>query len=142
MRKSFKIALVIALVITATFAWFWPVMQMSLAGSAHYTEQDKREYEFYTPDILKKMPRISGRYEFAFYNVAGPESQGHTVTFHDTTDTSQISAYLTSLGYVKHDHCSVSGACWRGSDPQERVSFSNFPQLNEVLVTVAYSPNF
>ncbi|BFO10846.1 hypothetical protein GGER_33560 [Serratia rubidaea] len=59
MKKSSKIVGIVAVLIVAGLLYSWPLIQMEFAGSAHYTEQDKREYAFYTPDILKKMPRIS-----------------------------------------------------------------------------------
>ncbi|MGB8664651.1 MAG: hypothetical protein WCD24_07795, partial [Serratia inhibens] len=84
MRKAFKIALGVVVVIMAAFAYLWPTIRMELAGSAHYTEQNKKEYDYYTPDILKNIPRISDRYEFDFYNVAGPGSLVYSVTFYGT----------------------------------------------------------
>ncbi|MDF7660352.1 hypothetical protein PUG81_15375 [Erwiniaceae bacterium L1_54_6] len=142
MRKPVKIALAVVAIsvasIATVFAYYWPIIKMEFEGSAHYTQQDKKLYEHFTPEILKKIPRISSSYEFAFYNNDGPGTLGYTVTFHNTTDTGQISAYLTSLGYIKQDNCSVVGACWKGNDPREKVSFAAIPKLNEVLVTVEY----
>ncbi|SUB70693.1 Uncharacterised protein [Pluralibacter gergoviae] len=54
MRKSLMLlgGVVIVLFVTVIYAWSW--IKMEFAGSAHYTESDKREYNFYTPDVLKK----------------------------------------------------------------------------------------
>lgn len=142
MRKPFKIALAVVVIITAVFAYFWPTIQMELAGSAHYTEQDKKEYDYYTPDILKRIPRISDRYEFDFYNVAGPGSLVYSVTFYGTTETSKVGAYLTSLGYIKQNTCLIEGECWRGNDPAETVTVGVVPKINAVMVQVDNSPQF
>ena len=142
MRKLFKITLAFIIVVAAIFAYFWPVIKMELAGSAHYTEENKKEYEHYTPDILKKIPRISAHYEFDFYNVAGPGSLIYSVIFYGTTDTSKINAYLISRHYVKQDNCSVEGECWRESDPGETITVSVVPKINAVTVQVDNSPQF
>jgi hypothetical protein len=56
MRKSFKVVGSVIIVAAAALTYVWPYIVMEFAGNAHYTEQDKRKYEFYTPDLLKKMP--------------------------------------------------------------------------------------
>lgn len=142
MRTPFKVALSIVGIIAAIFAYSWPTIKMELAGSAHYTEQNKREYNFYTPDILKKMPRISDRYEFDFYNVTGPGSLVYSVTFYNTNDISKVNAYLVSLGYIKQDSCSVEGECWNGNDSTETVTVSAVSKINAVMVQVDNSPQF
>lgn len=140
MRKPLKITLTVIIFIAGVFVYLWPTIRMELAGSAHYTEQDNREYEFYTPDILKKIPRISDRYEFDFFNVAGPGSLVYSVTFHNTNDIDKISAYLTSQGYTKQVTCSVEGDCWKGNDPAETVTVSAVPKINVVMVQLDNSP--
>ncbi|AHG20082.1 hypothetical protein Z042_10915 [Chania multitudinisentens RB-25] len=142
MKNPLKVVLTIIVVIAGVLTYFWPMVQMQLAGSAHYTEQDKNEYEYYTPDLLKKMPRISERYEFDFYNVAGPGSLVYSVTFYNTKDTGRVSTYLTSLGYMKQGTCSVEGDCWSGKDPTETVIVSAVPKINAVMVQVDNSPQF
>ncbi|MBS1204098.1 MAG: hypothetical protein H6R25_997 [Proteobacteria bacterium] len=54
MSRSLKLLTMVIVLIAAALIWSWPYITMEFAGSAHYTEQDSREYEFYTPDILKK----------------------------------------------------------------------------------------
>jgi len=142
MKSSLKATLFIIVVIAGVFFYCWPTIKKELAGSAHYTEQDKREYEFYTPGILKKIPRISERYEFDFYNVAGPGSLVYSVTFYNTIDASRVNAYLASLGYIKQNFCSVEGYCWKGSDPAETVTVSSVSKINVVMVQVDNSPQF
>lgn len=51
------------------------------AGTACYTEQDWLKYEFYTPELLKGIPKISDKYDFNFGNITGPEAQIFTITF-------------------------------------------------------------
>lgn len=45
----------------------WPYLKIGFASSAHYTDKDKIEYEYYTPEVLKKMPRISNSHEFTLH---------------------------------------------------------------------------
>ncbi|MEN3753799.1 hypothetical protein ABC733_17605 [Mangrovibacter sp. SLW1] len=82
-------------------AYTIPYIKMEFVGSAHYTEQDQREYKFYTPDILKRMPRISDHYDFDFSNITGPANQVNAIKFYGTDDTSIINSYLASLDYKK-----------------------------------------
>lgn len=35
----------------------WPYIRMEFADSAYYTRQNHREYEYYTPELLKKNAR-------------------------------------------------------------------------------------
>lgn len=142
MKNPLKITLCALGVIVGVFVYFWPTIKMELADSAHYTEKDKREYEYYTPDILKKMPKISEKYEFDFYNVAGPGSLVYSITFYNTNDTDRINTYLTSHGYIKQNTCSVEGICWSSSDPTETITVSTVAKMNAVMVQVDRSPQF
>ncbi|MCG8155787.1 hypothetical protein JMY81_07180 [Brenneria goodwinii] len=138
MRKSLKILSGIIIVVAVALTYTWPYVKMEFAGSAHYTEQDKREYEFYTPDILKKMPRISARYSFDFANITGPAAHVYAVKFYDTKETSKIEDYLASIGY-KQDKCDFESVCWRGSDPQESVYVDILNDEKTVIVQVVYN---
>ncbi|MFC0141415.1 hypothetical protein ACFFJN_15690 [Erwinia mallotivora] len=142
MRGPVKTTLVATLLITVALAYFWPWIKMELAGSAHYTERDKREYAFYTPTILKNMPRISELYEFDFYNVSGPGALVYSVTFYNTNYTSRVSSYLADHGYIKQASCVVEGDCWRGSDPVQMVTVSAVSKINVVMIQVDNSPQF
>ncbi|RRZ88561.1 hypothetical protein [Erwinia sp. 198] len=142
MRRPHTIILTIIAIIAGVFAYWLPAIRMELAGSAHYLEQDSREYKFYTPDLLKKIPRISDRYEFDFYNVAGPGSLIYSVTFYNTNDTDKVSAYLVSKGYIRQETCSVEGECWKGNNPAETVTVSAVPKTNVVMVQIDNSPQF
>ena len=109
---------------------------MEFAGSAQYTEQDEGEYEFYTPDILKNMPRIAPRYEFNFANVTGPATHVYAVTFYEAEDTSKIEDYLSSSGYVRQGDCNIDNVCWRGSDPSETIMVRHLKSEKGVIVQV------
>lgn len=136
MKMSLKALGIVAVVIIAALAYVGPTIKMELADSAHYTEQDKREYEFYTPEILKNMPRITTRYDFDFSNITGPAAHVYAVKFYDTSKTNQIDSYLTSKGYTRQDSCFIEAVCWRGNDPQETVTVSTLDNPQSVLVSV------
>lgn len=139
MRKSLKLLTVVVVLLAAALVWVWPYVQMEFAGSAHYTEQDKREYEFYTPDILKKMPRISSRYDFDFANITGPASHVYAIRYYDVVNSEKIDLYLGSLGYKKQERCHIEAVCWLGSDPQEVVTVSTLENPKSLLISVIYN---
>lgn len=139
MRKSIKVFSGIIIVVAAALAYVWPYIKIEFAGSAHYTEQDKREYLFYTPDILKKIPRISPQYDFDFANITGPASHVYAIRFYDTNDASRVDAYLNSMGYKKQETCHIEAACWRSNDPQEVITVSMLENPEEILVSVIYT---
>lgn len=74
MRKSLALLSCVVIVAGITLMCVWPRLAMEFADSAHYTEKDKREYEYYTPDLLRKMPRISDDYEFSYSRISGPDA--------------------------------------------------------------------
>lgn len=57
MRKSVTVALGVIVAAGIVLTAALPYVKMEFAGSAHYTEQDTREYEYYTPELLKNMLR-------------------------------------------------------------------------------------
>lgn len=67
---------------------------MEFASCAHYTEQNKREYEYNTPELLKKIPRISEDHNFSYSNISGPQTFVFGVEFNGTTDTKK---FVTTL---------------------------------------------
>jgi hypothetical protein len=137
MRNSLRVLIATVVVIAAALVWMWPYIQMEFAGSAHYTEQDKREYDFYTPDLLKKMPRISPRYDFDFANIAGPASHVYAVKFYGTRETKEIEDYLESSGYRK-SICDSGEVCWRSSEPQESIYIGTLKGENTVIIQMVY----
>ncbi|POE07136.1 hypothetical protein BV921_20960 [Pectobacterium odoriferum] len=141
MSRSLKIFAVLGItVIAVAVGSLWPYIKMNFAGSAHYTEQDKREYAFYTPDFLKTMPRITDRYDFNFSNVTGPEAKIWTVNFYGTDDTSKVHTYLTSMGYEKQARCDVEAECWRTAGTKDVVTVATFDTDNSVMIQVYSSP--
>ena len=114
----------------------WPYVQMGFASSAHYTQMDTREYEYYTPDLLKKMPRISDNYEFSYSNISGPQAFVYGIQFNGTTDTSKIREYLISEGYEQQKHCQTEAECWRSPRSKDIVSFYSLPKLDLVSVEI------
>ncbi|CAI1070471.1 Uncharacterised protein [Serratia rubidaea] len=120
--------------VVGIFAYYWPTITMNFASYAQYTEQDTREYAFYTPELLKKMPRISDHYQFDYTNVSGPQALIYTVTFYDADDTRQISDYLTAAGYQRQPECLVAGECWMSANAHYRVSVVKPEGFREVSV--------
>lgn len=138
MRNSFRALIVAVVVIAAALVWVWPYIQMEFSGSAHYTEQDKREYDFYTPDILKNMPRISPQYDFDFANITGPATHVYAIKFYGVEDTRKIDAYLVSLGYSPQGKCNIDSMCWRGADKTETVMVRHLKIEKGVAVQIVY----
>ncbi|MBC3994432.1 hypothetical protein H8R20_02370 [Morganella morganii] len=136
MRNSIKIIIGMGALICIGLIYFWPYVQMEFAESAHYTEQDKREYEFYTPEVLKKMPRVSNDYSFDFANITGPATHVNAIKFSDVKDISRIEEYLMSSGYVK-GVCDFESPCWRNLDPREAIFIDN-TENDKVVVQVVY----
>lgn len=116
MRSAVKCRYGILIAIVVVFVVAWPYIKMEFAESAHYAEQDRREYAFYTPDILKKMPRISPDYDFDFANIAGPATLAHAINFYGTEDWHRVAAYLTANNYVRQESCNIENVCWRGEE--------------------------
>lgn len=139
MHKSVNVFSGIIIVVSAALACAWPYIKMEFSGSAHYTEQDKREYRFYTPDILKNIPRISPQYDFDFANITGPASHVYAIRFYDTDNVSKIDAYLNRMGYKKQETCHIEAVCWRSNDPQEVITVSKLENPEALLVSVIYT---
>lgn len=138
MRNSLRVLIATVVLISAVLVWVWPYVQMEFAGSAHYTEQDKREYNFYTPDLLKKMPRISPRYDFDFANITGPASHVYAVKFYGTRETNEIEDYLESSGYRK-SKCDSGEICWRSSEAKESIYIGTLKGENTVIIQMVYN---
>ena len=138
--KHMKQAVIIVLMVIAICSsYFWPNIKMRLAGNAQYTEFDKAKYDYYTPKVLKKMPRISQVYDFNYTNISGPKADVWSVTFYNTKDTWKISEYLSMAGYEKQEKCDIEAECWclRGSD--EVLTVVNMNSSNAVRVDILKS---
>ncbi|MFC0139134.1 hypothetical protein ACFFJN_02810 [Erwinia mallotivora] len=120
--------------------YLWPYVQMDFAESARYSEKDSKKYEFYTPALLKNMPRVTKDYGFGFPNIAGPGLLIYELQFHGTADTSQIDAYLVKYGYKKSATCDIQGDCWTGADPKVTVSVGIINDPETLIVSMAKEP--
>ena len=139
--KRFMTAFAAMLLISGVaLAFFWPYLKMEFASSTYYSELDKRKYEFYTPELLKKMPRISGNYTFEFGNVSGPEAHVFTVRFYGTTETRNIHRYLGSVGYQQQDKCDVEAECWKSQDSTDIVTVIKYTSPESIVVQIYRSP--
>lgn len=136
MRKFLKLFGYIAIVPGALLVYAWPYIVMGFAESASYTEQDQREYRYYTPDILKNMPRISSRYDFDYANISGQAFQVYAIKFYNIKNTEKIDNYLSSSGYRKKENCHIEAVCWQGKDPKETITVSLFSEPDTVAVAV------
>ncbi|MDY1037147.1 hypothetical protein [Lelliottia sp. CFBP8978] len=136
MKTSASVTLAILAVITVGAVYLWPYVKMDFTESASYTEQDKREYEFFTPDILKNMPRVSDHYQFGYSNVSGPDLLIYEVTFSGTTHTSRINHYLQKNGFRRLGSCDIDGECWQGDEPGMSVSVSINAKSEIIIVSV------
>lgn len=132
MIKGILALISVGIALAVTF----PYVRMEFASSAHYTELDKREYEYYTPELLQKLPRISDHYEFSYSNISGPQAFVYGVQFNGTTDTSKIRDYLISKGYEPLKQCQTEAVCWRSPHSQDVVSFYSLSELDLVGVEI------
>lgn len=116
----------------------WFFLKLFFSGSATYTEKDWMEYEFYTPGLLKEMPRISDKYQFDFSNITGPDAHVFTVHFYNVTDSEEIRNYLKNKGYEPQTSCDVEAECWKKhNDPNNDViSLVKFQSPDEVFVQI------
>lgn len=140
MKTSTKILLTALIAIIVGLFYVWPYVKMDFAESASYTEQDRKEYEFFTPEVLKKLPRVSETYQFGYSNVSGPDLLIYDVKFSGTADTSKIDAYLAENGYTRLSVCDIEGECWQGQDPKETVSVGIVPKPETIIVSVVEKP--
>lgn len=140
MKTITKVSLATLVVITVGLGYIWPYVKMDFAESASYTEQDKREYEFFTPDILKKIPRVSDNYQFGYSNVSGPGLLIYDVSFSGTTDASKVNTYLEENGYKRLGICDIEGECWQGDDPKVSISVGIVPKPEAIIVSVVDKP--
>ncbi|KAA8994552.1 hypothetical protein FJU30_26180 [Affinibrenneria salicis] len=117
-----KITLIILVVCVIGLFYGLQYLKMEFADGADYTQQDKREYDYYTPELLKNMPRVSNVYRFHYSNVSGPNpALVYQASFYGTTDIRKIDTYLEKNGYKKTGVCNTNGDCWIGKDPNITV---------------------
>ncbi|KOC90817.1 hypothetical protein [Winslowiella iniecta] len=123
MTKSLKIMLAALVICVMGIFYGLQYLSMEFADGADYTEQDKWEYDYYTPALLKNLPRVSNVYSFHYRNVSGPNpALIYQASFSGTTDISKIDTYLEKNGYKKTGMCNTNGDCWIGKDQNTTVS--------------------
>jgi len=139
--KKILIGLAVAVLVSIiVLAIAWPYVKMEFASYAQYTEQDTREYEYFTPELLKNMPRITNDYRFEYGNVTGPEAHVFTVHIYGTTDSSTIRDYLRAQGYEPQKVCDVEAECWRSHKNSNVVTIAKFVSPEEVFIQLSQSP--
>ena len=131
-----KFVLLTIVVVFCAGAYAWPYLQMEFASSAYYSQNDKREYEYYTPDLLKKMPRISQSYTFQYISNHDSKPTLHEISFDGTTDKVKIESFLRSEGYVKQVECDTEAECWRSTAPNKVVSLYSVTSPDHVVVQI------
>lgn len=114
----------------------WPYVRMGFASSAHYTAKDRREYEYYTPIILKKIPKISDTYSFDFSKDSDRNESVYTVHFYGAKDSNLIIRYLRSAGYQRQKTCDVEAECWRSFKNNDVITIAHFTSPQEIFVQV------
>ncbi len=136
MRKFINLLAITLFTLCVTLYLGGPYLKIGFASSAHYTDKDKIEYEYYTPEVLKKMPRISNSYEFTYTNVSGPQAYVFSINYHGVSDVNGLYEYLISEGYFLQKTCDVEAECWRSYSNNDVIPVSNFTDPNEVFVDV------
>ncbi|MBT0724866.1 hypothetical protein HH682_10590 [Rosenbergiella sp. S61] len=134
MRKFTTVFSVVLLFVGVALTLGWPYLKMGFASSANYTERDKREYDYYTPELIKKMPRISDNYEFSYSNISGPQAYVFSVHFQGARDSIKIQNYLKTEGYELQKTCDVEAECWRSHKTNDVISIAKFLSSNEIFV--------
>ncbi|MFE8049840.1 hypothetical protein RBA63_20655 [Brenneria goodwinii] len=141
MRKATVVLIGLVVIAGIVLVVGWPYVRMEFASSAHYTELDKREYEYYTPEILKKIPRASDNYRFDFSKGAGRDEFVFTVHFYGAKDSSVIIDYLRAEGYERQKTCDVEAECWRSYKNNDVITIAHFTSPKEIFVQIYRSPH-
>jgi len=134
-HKSKIILFLLLLVFTAALI-VWPWINMAFVEHACYTQSDKREYDYYTPDLLKKMPRVSKHFSFYYSNISGPQAFVYGIQFDGTTDLHSIQRYLSMAGYAQQQNCHLEAECWRSGLTDDVVTLTQYSQPDMVKVEV------
>ena len=138
--RFMKIKPVILAVVAIIFlagACAWPYVKMEFSHSAYYSQSDKREYEYYTPELLKMMPRISSSYTFQYISNHDSRAALRGIIFEETTDTSEVKEYLKSKGYEPQTTCDTSAECWQTTRSKDVVSLYSLSSPDCVVVQIS-----
>jgi len=115
----------------------WPYVKMEFASNAYYSQEDELEYEYYTPEILKKIPRISENYTFQYISNHDAQSAFHGIQFEGVTDMSKVRDYLKSEGYEPQPICDTSAECWKTSKSKDILSIYSTSSPDKVVVEIS-----
>jgi len=138
--KKYIIVTAILLFISVGFiALNWPLLRAGFTSSAYYTLQDKWEYDYYTPELLKRAPRISDHYNFSYGRISGSEAEVFTIKFYGVSSTQSIREYLKAEGYEPQTECNVQAECWQSSTVKDEVSVGNIQSQIGVFIQI-YRP--
>lgn len=142
MRKFITASFAVLVLAGIGLAFGWPTLKMGFTSSAHYTEEDKQEYEYYTPEILKKIPKISNNYNFDYSKGPGRDEYVFTVHFYGAKakDSNVIINYLKHEGYELQKTCDVEAECWRSNKNTDVITIAHFTSLKEIFVQIYRSP--
>ena len=135
------IILVLLLLVFAAALFVWPWINMAFVEHDCYTQSDKREYDYYTPDLLKKMPRVSNHFSFCYTNISGPQAFVYGIQFDGTTDLDSVQRYLSMAGYARQQKCHLEAECWRSGLSDDVVTLSQYSQPDVIKVEV-YRSNY
>ncbi|PKH21736.1 hypothetical protein CIG19_14410 [Enterobacterales bacterium CwR94] len=130
------ILLAVVCLVIATLGWSWPYLKLEFASSAYYSQSNLREYEYYTPKLLKQMPRISPEYSFQYISNHDSKRTLHGIHFAGTTDTGKIKSYLKSEGYQQQMKCDTAAECWGKEGSREVVSLYALTSPEHVVVQI------
>ncbi|AUX72207.1 hypothetical protein [Erwinia pyrifoliae] len=136
MRKTIVVLIGVVVIAGIVLVVGWPYVRLEFASSAYYTEQDKRAYEYYTPELLKKIPRISDDYKFEFGRITGTEANVFTMKFYGVSETRSIRNYLKSEGYELQASCDVEAECWESRATNDEVTVGNIHSQKGVFVQI------
>jgi len=136
MRKAIVSLIGVIAIAGIALAVGWPYVKMEFASSAYYTEQDKRAYDYYTPELLKKIPRVSGDYKFEFGRITGTEANVFTVKFYGVAENQIIINYLKSEGYERQTSCDVEAECWKSRATHDEVTVGDIHSQKGVFVQI------
>ncbi|MDF7648190.1 hypothetical protein F3J38_18330 [Pantoea sp. Acro-805] len=136
MKNAIKPVLITFAILAIGMTYGLHYLKMVFAEGAEYSEKDRRDYDFYTPELLKNIPRITKDFRFTYNNESGPNpALIHQIRFIGTSDTSKIDIYLERNGFKKGGVCDYRGVCWTGNEPNINVSVG----IEEDPITVIVS---
>lgn len=136
MKMKAALLFIIALVITFAFLWR-SYFELELASSAYYSQNDKREYEYYTPELFKMMPRISSTYSFQYISNHDARKRLYGIRFDGTSETEKLKSWLQLAGYKPQATCDTSAECWRKEDSDNVVSLYSSANPDYVVIQLS-----